>query len=136
MPMMAGARSTMLEYASLTVILSKVADMATRKGLVAAEPVATLRSFPAMHAALIQQRHCGRGRAGRGRASLQFTQAPVARLIDDSPYEGEHFHYAAAVGASNNRLTRAIDLTEVESASLDFKIWHDLPSKRNTRMLR
>ena len=47
-------------------------------------------------------------------------------MIDDSPYEGEHFHYAAAVGASNSRLTRAIDLTEVESASLDFKIWHDL----------
>ena len=94
-----------------------------------AQPVATLRSFPALHSGSLpsySSEYVAVDTRDAAAISLQFTQAPEGSLIDDSPYEGDHFYFAATAGRSNSRLTRAIDLTEVDNASIEFKIWHDL----------
>ena len=93
------------------------------------EPVAKLRSFPAAHSGSLWQLstdYLTVDVRGADALSLLLTQAPEARLVDAAPYEGDHFYYAVTVDGSNSRLTRAIDLTEADNASLDFKIRHDL----------
>ena len=93
------------------------------------QPGATLRSFPALHGGSLLSygsEYVAVDARGAAALSLQFTQAAEAGLIDALPYEGDQIFYAATAGGSNSRLSLAIDLTEVDNAALDFKIWHDL----------
>ena len=57
---------------------------------------------------------------------IRLWQDPEAQLIQESPAEGDHFYYAVTSDFGNSSLTRAFDLTEVNSAWLEYKVWYDL----------
>ncbi len=99
------------------------------KLLVPPQPVATLHDFPALHNGRLPQYssdYLAVDVRGADKLWLRLTQAPEAYLIKASPFEGDHFYYAATRERSNSRLTREIDLHTVRRTMLEFRIWYDL----------
>ncbi len=93
------------------------------------EPAASYNSFPAAHAGHLPQfstEYIAVDARGAAKLRLRLRQDPVARLIDEAPVEGDHFAYALTSDRGHSSLTRAFDLSEVERASLEFRLWHDL----------
>ncbi len=96
-------------------------------------PIATLRSSPSTYDGSVWQfgaDYITVDARGAAALSLQLTQAPEVGFTDAVPPEGEHLYFAAVVDNSNARLTFAFDLSEVDSATLDFKIWRALNQYR------
>lgn len=95
-----------------------------------ARPAATLSRFPAAHQGSLPQyssEYLALELPEAAALSLRWTAAPLARLIDSAPAEGDFFYYAATADNANSRLTRAFDLSAAaEDIWLEFKIWHDL----------
>ena len=94
-----------------------------------AQPVATINEFPVLQSNRIPQYssdYYAVDVRGADVLSLWLTQVPEAVLIASAPYEGDHFYYAVTTGSSDSRLARPIDLSQVQNALLEFRIWHDL----------
>ncbi len=98
--------------------------------LVPIEPAPTLRDFPASHSGRLPQygsEYLAVNAQGGDKLSLRLSQLPEARLIDLSPYDGEHFFYAVTTDRSSSRLTRSIEIKESSRPVwLNFRVWHDL----------
>ena len=93
------------------------------------QPTQTLRAFPALHSSSLPQYSSDYLEVdirGADKLWLRLTQATDAHLINVSPYEGDHFFYAATIERGNSRLTREIDLYTNRRAWLEFRIWYDL----------
>ena len=63
---------------------------------------------------------------GADKLHLRLRQEPAARLINGAPIEGDHFAYALTSDRGNGSLTLALDLSGVERATLEFRLWYDL----------
>ena len=60
-----------------------------------------------------------------GRYELTFTGDAVTNLIPVAPTSGNSMWWSYNATASVTALTRAVDLTEVGSATLQFNLWYD-----------
>lgn len=94
------------------------------------EPSATFDSFPAAHSGSLAQyssEYLAIRVRGAERLALRLEQAPEARLIETTPYNGDFFQYAATAHIGNSKLTRAFDLTGLKrNVWLEYRVWHEL----------
>lgn len=63
---------------------------------------------------------------GGDKLNLRLRQDQDARLIDEDSIEGDHFYYAVTSDDGNSTLTREFDLSAVNRASLELRVWHAL----------
>ncbi len=63
---------------------------------------------------------------GDGPATFTFTGSNHARLLKVLPPSGEHMWLANRANYSSTRLTREFDLTGVESATLEYAVFHEI----------
>ena len=61
-----------------------------------------------------------------GTITLDFAGAESVSLLGSAAPSGEHFWYAQRANSSNPRLTRTVDLREVESATLQYRVYADI----------
>lgn len=97
--------------------------------LIAVQPVATLREFPALHSGRLPQYssdYLAVDVRGADKLWLRLTQAPEANLINVAPDEGDRFYFAVSADYSDSRLTRHIDLLTFDEVWLEYRIWYDL----------
>lgn len=97
--------------------------------LSAPEPAAAYNSFPAAHDGYLPQystEYIMVDVRGGDALHLRLWQDPIARLVDEGKVEGDHFYYAVTSDDSNSTLTRAFDLSAVDHATLEFRVWYDL----------
>ncbi len=97
--------------------------------LQAPQPSAGYNSFPATHESKLPQYgtdYIAVDVRGADKLLLRLWQDDEARLVNEATPEGDHFYYAVASDKAHNRLTRAFDLSAVNSAWLEFRLWHNL----------
>jgi immune inhibitor A len=58
--------------------------------------------------------------------AITFTGSDQVRVIPTDAYSGSHVYWANRSDQSNPRLTRAFDLSAVESATLVFQTWYEM----------
>ncbi|MDM8519140.1 immune inhibitor A [Anaerolineales bacterium HSG6] len=58
--------------------------------------------------------------------TIEFTGDTEARLLDNQAYSGDYQWYGHRGDDSNTHLTRAVDLSGVEQATLQFWSWYDI----------
>ena len=63
---------------------------------------------------------------GSGDVRIDFQSATTASLANTSAHSGEDMWWANRVDDSDARLTRAFDLSSVDSATLNFWTWYDI----------
>jgi len=93
------------------------------------EPSAAYNSFPASHESRLPQYstdYIAVDARGAETLLMRLWQAPEARLVSANTGDGNHFYYAMTSDKSNSSLTRAFDLTAVNKAWLEYKVWYDL----------
>lgn len=101
--------------------------------LTPAEPAASYNSFPAEHAGYLHQystEYIMVDARGGDKLQLRLRQDQDARLIDEDSVEGDYFYYAVTSDDSNSTLTREFDLSDVNRASLELRVWYDLARGR------
>lgn len=59
-------------------------------------------------------------------AAVDFTGAPVVSLLGSAAPSGQYFWYAQRANTSNPRLTRTVDLRDVEESTLRYKVYIDI----------
>lgn len=97
--------------------------------LTAPQPTASYNSFPATHESRLPQYstdYIAVDVRGADKLRLHLWQDAEARLVNEATPEGDHFYYAVTSDDANSTLTRAIDLSEVKSAWVEFQVWYDL----------
>ena len=97
--------------------------------LTSPEPAASFNSFPATHAGYLPQystEYIMVDARGADKLLLRLWQDQDARLIDEDSIEGDHFYYAVTSDSGNSALTRAFDLSAIDRAALELRIWYDL----------
>lgn len=97
--------------------------------LSAPEPAASYNSSPARHDGYLRQysaEYITVDARGADKLHLRLRQDAEARLINEDSIDGEHFYYAVTSDDANSSLTREIDLSGVNSAWLEYRIWYDL----------
>jgi hypothetical protein len=57
---------------------------------------------------------------------VSFSGSTLARLTPADPVSGEYVWYSSRGDESEFSLTRTFDLTEVDSATLNYKVWYEL----------
>lgn len=62
----------------------------------------------------------------RGPITITFAGNTTAPLMNTDPRSGEQIWYAAAQDETNAHLTTTFDLTNLDSATLNFATWYDL----------
>lgn len=63
---------------------------------------------------------------GETDVNVQFSGTANTHLLDLTPHSGRFFWWSSAADESLTSLTRAVDLSAVEQASLSYWIWYDL----------
>ncbi|MFZ0546451.1 MAG: hypothetical protein WAM60_13485, partial [Candidatus Promineifilaceae bacterium] len=63
---------------------------------------------------------------GSGNVTINFSGSALVPVIDTSPASGEYMWYADRANYSHSRLTRAVDLTGVSAATLQYSVYHDI----------
>ena len=63
---------------------------------------------------------------GGGPVTLDFTGSRRTPLLDTTPPSGRHFWYASRTNYSHMSLSRALDLSTVVTATLNYSIYHDI----------
>lgn len=58
--------------------------------------------------------------------TIDFTGSLRTPLLDTTPPSGRHFWYASRTNYSHMRLTRALDLSAVVTATLNYSVYHDI----------
>lgn len=102
------------------------------RGRPRAQPQQRVESFPATSASAVAQfatRYVEFVPPPGGSAStleLAFTGSPEARLVAADPTSGRALWWGNAADAIESTLTREVDLTTVESATLRFRAWFDI----------
>jgi hypothetical protein len=92
-------------------------------------PTASYNSSPARHDGYLHQysaEYIMVDARGADKLHLRLRQDAKARLINEDSIDGDHFYYAATTEWGNSTLTREIDLTEVDRAWLEYRIWYKL----------
>ena len=92
-------------------------------------PSASYNRFPAEHDGSLPQystEYIMIDTRGGDKLNLRLRQDQDARLIDEDSIEGDHFYYAVTSDDGNSTLTREFDLSAVNRASLELRVWHDL----------
>ncbi len=62
----------------------------------------------------------------KDKVTVDFKGATMARLTPADPYEGEFAWYSNRGDETSFTLTRSFDLTGVNSATLNFRVWYEL----------
>jgi len=65
---------------------------------------------------------------GRGTIDLDFAGSPQVKVVDNDAHSGKHQWYSHRGDDSNSRLTGAFDLSEVDTATLNYWTWYDIES--------
>ena len=97
--------------------------------LAAPAPAASYNSFPATHDGYLHQystEYIMVDVRGGDALRLRLRQDRDARLVDEAAPEGDHFYFAVTADDGNSTLTRAFDLTAVERAWLEYRVWYNL----------
>jgi len=63
---------------------------------------------------------------GNGPVTVEFKGSLRTPLLDTTPPSGHHFWYASRTNYSHMRLTRALDLSAVVTATLNYSVYHDI----------
>ena len=63
---------------------------------------------------------------GTGNLAIDFSGATTTRLASNEPYSGQYAWWANREDDSDARLTRAFDLSGVDTATLSFWTWYDI----------
>lgn len=58
--------------------------------------------------------------------TIDFAGSMRTPLLDTTPPSGRHFWYASRTNYSHMRLTRAVDLSTVVTATLNYSVYHDI----------
>lgn len=61
-----------------------------------------------------------------GPLTIEFSGAPTVSLLGLGAPSGNHYWYAQRANSSDSRLTRPVDLRDVSTATLDYKVYYDL----------
>jgi hypothetical protein len=61
-----------------------------------------------------------------GTVRIEFAGAPTVSLLRTNAPSGEHFWYAQRANTSNPRLTRPVDLRQVDAATLEYRVYTDI----------
>lgn len=61
-----------------------------------------------------------------GQVTFDFAGMPTVPLLPSSPPSGEYIWYAQRANDSNPRLTRTVDLRDVETATLTYQVYTDI----------
>jgi len=61
-----------------------------------------------------------------GDVAIEFEGASTVRLVANEPYGGEYHWWSNRGDLSDTKLTRTFDLREVEMATLEYALWHDI----------
>lgn len=61
-----------------------------------------------------------------GEITIQFNGATAVSLMGNEAVSGDHVWYAQRANDSNPRLTRAVDLRELSSATLEYQVYADI----------
>ena len=61
-----------------------------------------------------------------GQVTFDFAGIPTVPLLSSSAPSGDHIWYAQRANDSNPRLTRTVDLRDVESATLTYQVYTDI----------
>ncbi len=64
--------------------------------------------------------------SGSGNLALEFTGSTRVKVIDNQPHSGEYQWYSHRGDESNTHLTHAFDLSQVETATLNYWTWYDI----------
>ncbi len=67
--------------------------------------------------------------AGSGPLTITFEGGSLVPLLDEAPLSGSHFWYGGRSNYSESRLTRVVDLHDVEQATLQYAVYHDIESQ-------
>ncbi len=63
---------------------------------------------------------------GDEQVTINFAGSELVPVLDSQPYSGQAMWLADRANNSHARLTRAIDLSTVEAASLEYSVYHDI----------
>lgn len=61
-----------------------------------------------------------------GEVTIEFAGRPSVQLLSQEPISGDHYWYAQRANDSNPRLTRAVDLRDVNRATLAYDVFVDI----------
>ncbi len=61
-----------------------------------------------------------------GPVTIEFTGSTQVKVVDNEAHSGQYQWYSMRGDDSNTRLTRAFDLREVTSATLNYSTWYDI----------
>jgi hypothetical protein len=87
----------------------------------------TLRRFPAQIESDVSQYGTDYVELrGTGNLDIDFRGATTTRLASNEPYSGQYAWWANREDDSDARLTRAFDLSGVDTATLSFWTWYDI----------
>jgi hypothetical protein len=64
--------------------------------------------------------------SGAGNVTIDFTGATEVKVVNNDAYSGQYQWYSLRGDDSNTRLTRAFDLRNVSSATLNYSTWYDI----------
>jgi hypothetical protein len=67
--------------------------------------------------------------SGNGPLTVAFEGGSLVPLLDEPPLSGTRFWYGGRSNFSESRLTRAVDLRDVERATLQYAVYHDIESQ-------
>ena len=63
---------------------------------------------------------------GNSSVTLTFTGTQQVKLLGTDPYDGQTVMWSNRGDDMDTRLTRAFDLSGLETATLDYQIWYDI----------
>jgi hypothetical protein len=63
---------------------------------------------------------------GAGDVTINFTGSTLLPVIDTAAASGQYMWYANRANYAHSRLTRAVDLTAVSQATLQYSVYHDI----------
>ncbi len=93
------------------------------------QPQTTIRDLPVRNRETVHQYAADYFRLAPTRSGdvvITFQGSPTVKLVDNEPHSGRYEWYSNRGDASDTTLTRAFDLTGVQSASLEAWVWYDL----------
>jgi immune inhibitor A len=92
-------------------------------------PSETIKTYPAAGTVSVPQysaHYIELGNTGPGQITLTFDGSDTVQLIPTDAYDGARMWYSNRGDTSDSRLTRAFDLRDVSSATLNYALWFDI----------
>ncbi len=96
-------------------------------GFTTMRPTASLKNFPDAYSGEVHQYGIDILRlSGTGQATVSFVGAQTAMLVPVDAHSGTHMWWSNRGDFGISRLTRAVDLSGVDSATLSYWTWYDI----------